>query len=97
MDIISTRLGDKELVSLEINRLIKDVSNVIVLDRNYSPGLGGVLHQEVKAALYGVNKGPRIHGLLAGVGGVNVTPEKIQELALHYADSEPAVASIWVD
>ena len=29
MDMISTRLGDKELVSLEINRLIKDVSNVI--------------------------------------------------------------------
>jgi pyruvate/2-oxoacid:ferredoxin oxidoreductase alpha subunit len=76
---------------------LKDVPNVIVLDRNYSPGLGGILHQEIKAALYGLKNGPRIHGLLAGVGGVNVTPEKIQELALRYAGSEPAVASIWVD
>lgn len=29
MDLITTRLGERELVSLEINRLIKDVSNVI--------------------------------------------------------------------
>ncbi len=76
---------------------LKDVPNVIVLDRNYSPGLGGILHQEIKAALYGLRNGPRVHGLLAGVGGVNVTPEKIQQLALQYGDSEPAVASIWVD
>ena len=29
MDIISTRLGEQNLIPLEINRLIKDVSNVI--------------------------------------------------------------------
>ena len=81
----------------QVIEALKDVANVIVLDRNYSPGLGGILHQELKAALYGLNNGPRVHGLLAGVGGVNVTPEKIQELALRYADSEPAVASIWVE
>lgn len=75
---------------------LKGISNVVVLDRNYSPGLGGVLHQEVKAALYGID-GPRVHGLLAGVGGVNVTPEKVVELALQYADREPVVESIWVE
>ncbi|HPP83868.1 MAG TPA: transketolase C-terminal domain-containing protein [Rubrivivax sp.] len=52
-------------------------SDVIVLDRNHSPGLGGILHQELRAALYGMEGAPRIHGLLAGVGGVNVPPERL--------------------
>jgi pyruvate/2-oxoacid:ferredoxin oxidoreductase alpha subunit len=53
------------------------VPEVLVLDRNYSPGHGGVLHQELRAALYGMEEAPRITGLLAGVGGVNVSPEDI--------------------
>ena len=39
-----------------------------------------MLHQELRAALYGVPGAPRIHGYLAGVGGVNVSPAKIVEL-----------------
>jgi pyruvate/2-oxoacid:ferredoxin oxidoreductase alpha subunit len=53
------------------------VADAIVLDRNHSPGAGGILHQELKAALYGVAGAPRVHGLLAGVGGVNVPPQRI--------------------
>ena len=30
------------------------VPDVLVLDRNFSPGVGGVLHQELRAALYGM-------------------------------------------
>jgi len=81
----------------QVIKALTNIPDVIVLDRNYSPGLGGILHQEIKAALYGLDGAPRVHGLLAGVGGVNVTPENIQEWALRYAGSEPAVASIWVD
>lgn len=53
------------------------VPDVLVLDRNHSPGAGGVLHQELRAALYGMDGAPRVHGNLAGVGGVNVSPEHI--------------------
>lgn len=83
--------------SQQVLQALRGVPNVVVLDRNYSPGLGGVVHQEVKAALYGDSEAPRVHGLLAGVGGVNVTPEKIRELVLAYLDREPVVESIWVD
>ena len=73
------------------------VPEVLVLDRNYSPGHGGVLHQELRAALYGMPDAPRIHGYLAGVGGVNVSPEKIAEFV---ADGErrakPRPDSVWV-
>jgi len=67
-----------------------------VLDRNYSPGVGGVLHQELKSALFGLARAPRVHGYLAGVGGVNVSPAKIAELVEDAVGSEPAIESAWV-
>jgi pyruvate/2-oxoacid:ferredoxin oxidoreductase alpha subunit len=72
------------------------VPEVLVLDRNYSPGHGGVLHQELRAALYGMPDAPRIHGYLAGVGGVNVSPEKIAEFARRASTSEAQPDSVWV-
>lgn len=35
MDMISSRLRERELVSLEINRFIKDVSNIIDRERSF--------------------------------------------------------------
>lgn len=73
------------------------VRDVVVLDRNHSPGLGGIVLQELRGALYGVAGAPRLHGFLAGVGGVNVSPAKIAQIvreALQHG--EPPVASVWV-
>ena len=72
------------------------VPDILVLDRNYSPGHGGVLHQELRAALYGSPDAPRIHGYLAGVGGVNVSPEKICEFVRMANASEAQPESVWV-
>ncbi|HXX82523.1 MAG TPA: pyruvate ferredoxin oxidoreductase [Casimicrobiaceae bacterium] len=71
------------------------VAEVLVLDRNYSPGHGGVLHQELRAALYGMPDAPRIHGYLAGVGGVNVSPAKIAEFVRRARTSEAESESVW--
>jgi pyruvate/2-oxoacid:ferredoxin oxidoreductase alpha subunit len=73
------------------------VAQVIVLDRNYSPGHGGVLHQELRAALYGMQGAPRIHGLLAGVGGVNVSPRRIAELVAGQRADDARAESVWVE
>jgi pyruvate/2-oxoacid:ferredoxin oxidoreductase alpha subunit len=67
------------------------VRDVLVLDRNFSPGAGGVLHQELRSALYGMKNAPGVHGYLAGVGGVNVPVAKIVELARR-ARAEDALA-----
>ena len=75
---------------------LSGVEEVIVLDRNYSPGHGGVLHQELRAAFYGSAATPRIHGLLAGVGGVNVSPAKIIEFVNQASRSEALAESQWV-
>ena len=72
------------------------VADVVVLDRNYSPGHGGILHQELRAALYGMPAAPRIHGYLAGVGGVNVSPPDIVELVRQASEREPRPESVFV-
>ena len=66
-----------------------------MLDRNHSPGAGGVLHQELRAALYGMDGAPRVHGLLAGVGGVNVPPAKIGEFVRTARAGEPQPGPVW--
>jgi pyruvate/2-oxoacid:ferredoxin oxidoreductase alpha subunit len=72
------------------------VRDVVVLDRNHSPGIGGVLHQELRAALYGIDAAPRIHGLLAGVGGVNVPPRRIAEFVREAIGAPSRAESLWV-
>ena len=71
------------------------VPEVLVLDRNYSPGHGGVLHQELRAALYGMDRAPVIRGLLAGVGGVNVSPQRIVEYVEGAAGIDAGPDSVW--
>jgi pyruvate/2-oxoacid:ferredoxin oxidoreductase alpha subunit len=72
------------------------VPEVVVLDRNHSPGIGGVLHQELRAALYGMPDAPRIHGLLAGVGGVNVPVDKICSFMRDVVGTPAVAESLWV-
>ena len=71
-------------------------ADVVVLDRNHSPGCGGVLHQELRAALYGMTGAPRVHGLLAGVGGVNVSAERIAAFVQQALQGQPMPESLWV-
>ena len=79
-----------------VREALNGIPHVIVLDRNYSPGMGGILHQELRSALYGVDAPPAVHGLLAGVGGVSVAPEKLMEQAARVMGTIPAYNSEWV-
>jgi len=87
----------RPLPAEELRQALKDVNRVLVFDRNYSPGMGGILHQELKGVLYGLKDAPKVHGLLTGVGGVNVSPARIQQLVAEYQDVEPSAESIWVE
>jgi pyruvate/2-oxoacid:ferredoxin oxidoreductase alpha subunit len=86
----------RPLPAAGLREALAGFDDVIVLDRNYSPGYGGVLHQELRSALYGSKVTPRIHGLLAGVGGVNVSPKKIAEFVAQVGQSEVQSESQWV-
>ena len=80
----------------ELTEALCGVPDVVVLDRDHSPGHGGILHQELRAGLYGAAGAPRVHGYLAGVGGVNVAPAQIVELARSVRGSVPRPESLWL-
>jgi pyruvate/2-oxoacid:ferredoxin oxidoreductase alpha subunit len=79
----------------EVQAALAGVPKLVVMERNYSPGIGGVLHQSLKSALYGMQDPPQAHGYLAGVGGVNVSVGKIVELSKKALAEEPVPESVW--
>lgn len=86
----------RPLPATQLRQALAGVRDVLVLDRNFSPGVGGVLHQELRAALYGIKRAPQIHGYLAGVGGVNVPPERIMHFAREARASDAEAEPVWV-
>jgi len=50
----------------------RGLSDLVVLERALSPGAGGIVANEVRAALYGMADAPRVHGAAAGLGGRDI-------------------------
>jgi len=73
---------------------------VAVLDRNLSPGHGGIFAQEIRAALYDLpsDRRPAVHGYVLGLGGRDVTPAVIDEIVDRtlVAAGPPEREDLWV-
>jgi len=54
-------------------------ADLIVIDRNISPGLGGALFAEVKSAIYDKSDA-KVYGFIAGLGGTDVTYKDIETM-----------------
>ena len=57
----------------EVRSVLSGVERVAVVDRNLSPGCGGIFAQEVRAALYPTEKPPAVFSYVAGLGGREIT------------------------
>jgi pyruvate/2-oxoacid:ferredoxin oxidoreductase alpha subunit len=76
--------------------LLGRAARVAVIDRNLSPGLGGVFAGEIKAALYPLERRPLIYPVIAGLGGRDVTPEDVEGILEQVLDGDaPADAPIY--
>jgi len=64
----------------EVFEVLSKAKKVAVIDRNISFGAHGIFFQEIKSALYGRTDIP-ILGYIAGLGGRDVTPKVIREIA----------------
>jgi pyruvate/2-oxoacid:ferredoxin oxidoreductase alpha subunit len=64
----------------EVRQALKGSKRIVVLDRNISFGGEGIFCQELKAALYGMEAKPEVIGVIAGLGGLDVTPEGLGDL-----------------
>lgn len=79
----------------EVRAALAGIPRVVVLDRNFAPGTGGFLFQELKAALYGMADQPLIHGYLAGVGGTSISPAAVCEMVRCALTERPSAQSVW--
>jgi pyruvate/2-oxoacid:ferredoxin oxidoreductase alpha subunit len=66
----------------ELRRYLKGPRRVAVLDRNISPGHGGIFAEEIRSALYDVplDDRPLVLGYIVGLGGRDVTPQVIGDI-----------------
>jgi len=66
----------------KIVALLKGKRAVAVIDQNISMGMGGVLHSELAAALYGQSGAPPIlASFIGGLGGRDISAEEFYEMA----------------
>jgi pyruvate/2-oxoacid:ferredoxin oxidoreductase alpha subunit len=80
-----------------VTKLLGGVKKVAVLDRDNSLGAGGIVAQELKAALYGAARKPRIYEFIAGLGGKDITPETIHEvIEKTMRQSNPGNHPVWM-
>jgi pyruvate ferredoxin oxidoreductase alpha subunit len=65
----------------ELYAAVKDADNLIVFDRSISyGGQGGPLASEVKSALYGKEKAPKVASIVGGLGGRDVSVEQFRQI-----------------
>lgn len=64
----------------QIKEVCSEVAKVTVIERDASYGLGGVLANELKAALYELQNPPEIHGYIAGRGGQDITTQDLRNM-----------------
>jgi pyruvate/2-oxoacid:ferredoxin oxidoreductase alpha subunit len=82
----------------KVRGALAKAEKIAVIDRNCSFGAGGGFASETKAALYNdEGKRPAVFGYVVGLGGRDVTPETIMEIADRTQRAErPEEESIWI-
>ena len=109
--VVDERRADGEKVGLikvkmfrpfptdELRALLGGVDRVAVLDRNISPGHGGIFAEEIRAALYDVppEDRPNLFGYVLGLGGRDVTPAVIDDIIDNTrSKARPEREDLWV-
>ena len=81
----------------EVRQALKGYERVVVIDRDLSPGAGGIFAQEIKAALYGSGDTP-VASVIGGLGGVDVNPDGLGRLMARIQE-EPGLSGdpVWME
>ncbi|MBM4352048.1 MAG: pyruvate ferredoxin oxidoreductase [Deltaproteobacteria bacterium] len=81
----------------EICEAIQGAKKIAVIDRNLSAGVGGIFAQELRASLYSREERPPVFGFVSGLGGRDITPERIEE-AIRYTmeHDQPEEEILWL-
>ncbi len=83
----------------QVRRILSGCKRVAVLDRDICVGMGGIWAQEIRNAMYHVpdDRRPPIYGYIVGLGGRDVKPEVIEEIALDVQKRQDGnIDQIWI-
>ncbi|MBY0431253.1 MAG: hypothetical protein K2Q10_08650, partial [Rhodospirillales bacterium] len=82
----------------ELRQACEGLEELVVLERALSPGSGGIVATEVRAALCPMNQPPVVHGFAVGLGGRDVPLEILPRLMAALAqDARPGFSIIDVE
>jgi pyruvate/2-oxoacid:ferredoxin oxidoreductase alpha subunit len=110
-EVVDRRRDDGERVGLlkvkmfrpfptdALRERLRAADRVAVLDRNVSPGHGGIFAEEIRSALYDVppDDRPTLFGYVLGLGGRDVTPGTIDEIIERTRTADaPSREDLWV-
>jgi pyruvate/2-oxoacid:ferredoxin oxidoreductase alpha subunit len=80
-----------------IRSTLKNKEKVLVIERDISPGTGGIFCQELKWAMSGTDVASQIYGFVSGLGGADITPKLIEEAIRFAMDSDRPIRDvIWL-
>ena len=80
-----------------VQKALRGVKKVAVIDRNCSVGAGGIFCQELRSALVHSPDHPNVYSYIAGSGGTDIDPEIIRNIAIKTLEaSTPADLSEWI-
>jgi pyruvate ferredoxin oxidoreductase alpha subunit len=73
----------------EIREALKDIKNILVFEKAFSLGLGGVLYHELRSALYYSKSRPHLKAFVVGLGGRDVPKESLIKTIENFSPELP--------
>lgn len=80
-----------------LQNALKDKKKILVIERDLSPGQGGIFCQELRWAMSGMRNAEHIYGFVSGLGGADITPELVEKAIRFTIDAtQPVREAIWL-
>ena len=80
----------------QICQVLEEANKVAVIDRDFSPGCGGIIAQEVKSALQGLGSPIPVYEYISGLGGQDVTIETVETIVNHTRNTQKQEECKWM-
>jgi pyruvate/2-oxoacid:ferredoxin oxidoreductase alpha subunit len=80
-----------------VRKATSRAKKITVIDRNFSFGASGIFAQELRAALCNTPGRPPVFGYIAGIGGLDITMELLEEIYWKTKEAAyPENESVWM-
>jgi pyruvate/2-oxoacid:ferredoxin oxidoreductase alpha subunit len=79
----------------EIREALANAERIAIIDRDISFGQGGIIAEEITSTLYNLPARPIICSFIAGLGGRDITPDTINNIADHAIKAKASEDIVW--